>query len=163
MPVYVLFGGVRELMLLLCWANQASSGDCVVSFVRATVALVVSSSLPQRRGSSTEVPLVESWRNDALPGAQRRATVAESALKHCLASADIDVGGVTNVPSFFPQVRPSRRRDHHELGCTTGGIRGTANKSRVVIEIFSLECPHLGLGIYLPNRAHKFVSASDLG
>jgi len=102
MPVYALLGGVRELMLLLCWASHASSGDCAISFVRAMVAWVVSSSLPQTKGSSLGVLLVESWRNDALPGAQRRATVAERALKHCLASADIDVDVVTGVPLFFP-------------------------------------------------------------
>ena len=109
MPVYALLGGVREAMLLLCWASQASSGDHAVSFVRATVAFVVSSSLSQRRGSSVEVLLVESCRNGALPSAQRRATVTESALKHCLASTDIDVDGVTDVPPFshrssFPAV-----------------------------------------------------------
>lgn len=104
MPVYVLFGGVRELMLLLCWASQASSGDCEVSFVRATVALVVSSNLSQRRGSSTGVFLVESWCNGALPSSKRRETVAESVFKHRLASTDIDVDGVTGVPLFFPQV-----------------------------------------------------------
>lgn len=27
----------------------------------------------------------------------------------------------------------------------------------MVLEIFSPECPHLGLGVHLPNRAHKFV------
>jgi len=102
MPVYALFGGVRELMLFLCWASQASSGDCAVSFVRAMVAWVVSSSLSQMKGSSAGVSLVESWRNDTLPGAQRRATVAESALKHCLASVDIDVDVVAGVPLFFP-------------------------------------------------------------
>ena len=74
------------------------------------------------------MPFVESWRNGALPVAQRRATVAENALRHCLASADIDVDGVTGVPLFFPQVRLFRRRDHHELGCATGGIRGTTDK-----------------------------------
>ena len=93
-------------MVLLCWASQASSGDHAVTFVRAMVALVVSSSLAQR-GTSTGVSLVESWRNNALPGAQRRATVAESALKHCLASTDIDVDGVTGVPPVFPQARPT--------------------------------------------------------
>lgn len=100
MPVYVLFGGVRELILFLCWVSHASSGDCAASFVRAAAALVVSSSLPQRRGSFAGVLLVESWRSDALPGAQRRATVAENALKHCLVSAAIDVDGVTGVPLF---------------------------------------------------------------
>jgi hypothetical protein len=91
-------------MLFLCWASQASSGDCAVSFVRVTVALVVSSNLFQKL-SSAGVLLVESWRNDALPGAQRRARVAENVLKHCLASADIDVDGVTGVPPFFPQAQ----------------------------------------------------------
>lgn len=100
MPVYALFGGFREAMLLLCWASQASSGEDAVNFVRATVALAVSSSLSQRRVLSAGVPLVESWRNDALPSAQRRAIMGESALKHCLASTDIDVGGVTGVPPF---------------------------------------------------------------
>jgi hypothetical protein len=104
MPVYVSFGGVRELMVFLCWASQASSGDCAVSFVRATVALAVLSSLPQRRESSTGVLLVESCRSDGLPGAQRWVRVVESALRHRLASADIDVDGVTSVRYFavFP-------------------------------------------------------------
>ena len=132
MPVYVLFGGVREARLLLCWASQASSGDCVVSFVRATVAFVVSSNLPQRRGSSTGVLLVESWRSGALPGAQRRVTVAENALKHRLASTDIDVDGVTGVPLFFPQAHYNSSVVaviiNHELRCITGGIRGTTDK-----------------------------------
>ena len=67
------------------------------------VVLVVSKSLPQRRGSFTGVLFVESWHNGALPIAQRRATVAESALRHYLASADVDVDGVTGVPWVFPQ------------------------------------------------------------
>jgi len=157
-------------MLLLCWASQASSGVCVVSFVRATVAFVVSSNLPQRSGSSTGVLLVESWRNGTLPCAQRRATEAENALKHCLASADIDVDGVTGVPLFFPQAYNSSAVViiNHEPRYTAGRIRGTADKTRVGIEIFSLGCPHpLGPRVHLPNRTHKFVSSliplSDLG
>lgn len=86
----------------------------MANFVRTEVALVVSSSLSQRRGSFTGVPLVESWRNGALPGAQRRATEAENALKHCLASADIDVDGVAGVPLFFPRAQLVCL-DHHEL------------------------------------------------
>ena len=142
MPVYALFGGVREPMVLLCCASQASSGDHEVNFVRATVALVVSSSLPQRRGSSVGVLLVENWRNGTLPSAQRRATEAESALRHCLANADIDVDGVTGILPIFPQAQLFRHRDRHELGCTTGRIRGTTNKTRVVVGIFSLVCLH---------------------
>ena len=125
-PAYALFGGMRELIVFLCCASHASSGDCALSFVLAAVVLVLSSSLVQRREPSARVSLVESWRNDTLPIAQRGATVAESALKHFLASADIDVDGVTGVPMFFPQVQPFRRRTHHEFRCTTGGIRGTA-------------------------------------
>lgn len=114
MPAYVLFGGVRESIVFLCCASHASSGDCMLILVRATVALALSSSLPQRGfSSSTDALLVENWRNDVMAGAQRRAMVVESALKHCLASADIDVGGVVSVPSeFFPQVQPFRRSDH---------------------------------------------------
>ena len=104
--MYASFGGVRELRVLLCWASQASSGDHAVAFVRATVALVVSSSLPQSVSSAGEL-LVESWRSDALPSAQRRATVVESAPKHCLASADIVVDGVTGVPQFSHNSSPS--------------------------------------------------------
>lgn len=129
--MYVLFGGMSEAMLLLCWASQASSGVCVVSFVRATVAFVVSSNLPQRRGSSTGVLLVESWRNCTLPCAHRRTTEAENALKHCLASVDIDVDGVTGVPLFFPQAYNSSAVViiNHEPRYTAGGIRGTADKT----------------------------------
>ena len=122
MPEYALFGGTRELMVLLCWASQASSGDCPVSFFRTAGELVVSRSLSQRRGSSAGALLVVSRRSGTLAGVQRRAIAGENTFKHCLASADIEVDGVTDVPFFFPQVQPFRRRDHHELGCTTGGI-----------------------------------------
>ena len=91
---------MRELIVFLCCVSQASSGVCTPSFVREVVVLAVSSSWLQRRTLSPDVLFVESQRDDALLVAQRRATVAESALKHRPTSADIDVDGVRGSGPF---------------------------------------------------------------
>ena len=123
MPAYVLFGGVRELIAFLCCASHASSGDCAPSFVRAVVESTLSSSLLQR-GLREGVSLVESWRNGDLAVAQGRTTIEESALKYCLASADIDVDRVTGASPFSHRHNSSVAVDHHEPRCIIGGIRG---------------------------------------
>ena len=138
-------------MVFLCCASQASSGDSALSFVRAAVVVVLSSSLAQRLELSAGVPLVESWRKDMLSVAQRRATVAESALRHRLASADIDVDGVTSLPPFSHRCSSSDVVPIMSSDVLREEFEVQQLKFCMVIEIFSLECLHPGPRVHLPN------------